>query len=139
MNNLQIMSDKAAIGLSVVCTVHCLAMPLALVLLPAITALSLNDEAFHLWMLIAMLPFSAYGLTMGCRKHGLYRTLSVGGIGLLLLAVVSFGGHEMFGEALEKTLTIIGAGTIALAHFWNYRLCQKQENCGCPKPHDLAD
>ncbi|NKC17056.1 MAG: MerC family mercury resistance protein [Gammaproteobacteria bacterium] len=127
MNNLQTITDKTAICLSLLCAVHCLAMPLAAVLLPSIVALPLADEVFHLWMLTAVLPISAYALTMGCRKHKRYRLLSIGGMGLLILSIAAFGGHERLGEIWEKTLTVIGAVTIALGHAWNYRLCQHQD------------
>ena len=131
MNNLQAITDKTAIGLSVLCTVHCLAMPLAAVLLPSFAAMALEDEIFHLWLLIAVFPVSAYALTMGCRKHERYRLLLIGGIGLLMLGTVSFAGHEQLGETLEKVLTVIGAVIIALGHYWNYRLCQNHDACGC--------
>ena len=115
------------------CAVHCLVLPLTVVFLPSVVALPLGDEIFHHWMLVAVLPISAYALTMGCRKHKNYHLLLIGSVGMFILAIAAFGGHERLGEVWEKTLTVIGATIIALGHLWNYRLCQQQESCECNK------
>jgi len=133
MKNLQAISDKTAISLSLLCTIHCLALPLAVVLLPAIAALPLEDEAFHFWMVFAVVPISIYALTMGCKKHKNYRILLVGIIGLIILIATVFLGHNLLGETWEKIFTVIGSVFIALGHFWNYRLCQHPDNCDCPE------
>lgn len=134
MKNLQVLSDKTAISLSLLCSIHCLAMPLLVVLLPSIAALPLGDEAFHLWMVYAVVPISAYALTMGCKKHQRYHVLLLGGVGLFILIATAFLGHATLGETWEKTLTVLGTSIIALGHFWNYRLCQQHTTCGCSAP-----
>ena len=134
MNNLQRLSDKSAIGLSLLCTIHCLAMPLAAVLLPSIAALPLADETFHYWMLITVLPISAYALTMGCKKHQRYRLLLIGGVGLCILVFATYAGHDLLGETGEKTLTVVGTMILALGHLWNYRLCHHKGPCDCTEP-----
>ncbi|MFK7815173.1 MAG: MerC domain-containing protein [Gammaproteobacteria bacterium] len=131
MVNTQSITDKTAISLSLLCTIHCLVLPLLAVLLPSIAALPLNDEIFHIWMIIAVLPISAFALTMGCKNHKRYRILVLGSIGLLTLCLTAFFGHDLLGESLEKTFTVIGAAIIATSHLWNYRLCQHQNMCAC--------
>jgi len=134
MNNLQTHSDKAAISLSLLCAIHCLLMPLAMVLLPTAVAVSLDDESLHLWILVAVVPVSAIALTLGCKKHERYGLMFIGGVGLFLLCAAALLGHEILSEGLEKLLTVVGASVIALGHFWNYRLCRDQDSCdsaGC--------
>ena len=131
MANSQQVSDKAAISLSFLCLVHCLVLPLAVVLMPAMAALPLQDEMFHLWMVFAVVPISVYALTLGCRNHERYQLLLIGGLGLVVLLSAALLGHDWLGEQLEKTFTVIGAVTIAFAHMWNYRLCQRENDCGC--------
>ena len=136
MKNIQTFTDKSAIGLSLLCTIHCLAFPLLIVLLPSLAALQLNDEAFHTWMIIVVVPVSAYALTMGCRQHKRYHLLilSLLGVTCLILAIVF---SEMFlNEVWEKRLTSIGAGIIAYGHYRNYRLCQHKGDCVCPEHRD---
>ena len=137
MINLQSITDKTAISLSLLCTIHCLVLPLFAVLLPSIAALPLPDEIFHVWMVIAVVPVSTYALTMGCKNHKRYQILLMGGIGLLILSVVAFLGHDLFGEVLEKAFTVIGAMVIAIAHIWNFRLCQRHNICACPEQIDM--
>ena len=136
MINLQSITDKTAISLSLLCTIHCLVFPLLAVFLPSIIALPLQDEIFHVWMVIVVIPVSAYALTMGCKNHKRYQILLIGSIGLLILSLVAFIGHDLFGEELEKAFTVIGAMVIAIAHIWNYRLCRHQNMCECPIKSD---
>lgn len=130
MKALQLFSDKFAIGLSMLCTMHCLLLPLIVALLPSLTALNLTDERFHFWMLAAALPISLYALTMGCQQHQHYRVLLLGGLGLMLLVLGVFVG-PVYGEVWEKGLTVLGASLVASGHLWNYQLCQ-QAQCACP-------
>lgn len=134
MKTAQMVTDKLAIGLSLLCTAHCLALPLLLVLLPSMTALQLDNEVFHFWMVVVVLPTSVYALTLGCKQHKRYQLLILGciGLGLLILALVL--GEERIGEVGEKTLTVLGTGCVAVGHWFNYRLCfsqKKKDYCAC--------
>lgn len=133
MNSIQTLTDKTAIGLSLLCAIHCLASPLLVVLLPSLSALQLDNEAFHFWMVVAVVPTSVYALTMGCKQHKHYRLLTYGFIGLACLISAVVLGEALLGEAGEKILTVIGATIIAYGHFQNYRLCQQhKKHCDCP-------
>ena len=96
-------------------------------------ALQLDNEAFHFWILVAVIPTSVYALTLGCKQHKRYRLLILGFIGLGLLVLALALGEERIGEAGEKILTLIGAGFVAFGHWFNYRLChaQKHKDCAC--------
>lgn len=128
--NHQTLTDRMAIGLSFLCTLHCLATPVLLAVVPSLTALALDNEAFHLWMLAAVLPISGFALTVGYSKHKHMPVLTVGGLGLLLMILAVLIGHDLLGEAGEKTLTVVGAAVVALAHYLNQRFC-RQQDCRC--------
>lgn len=130
MKNLQATIDKTAIGLSIICTVHCLVLPVALVMLPALGASIVGDESFHQWLLLAVLPTSMIALTMGCRRHGHSDVVLVGLAGLTILALTAFLGHDLLGETGEKTATVVGVTLIAFTHFRNHRLCRNTQ-CHC--------
>ena len=102
MKSHQKIADKLAIGLSLACVLHCLALPIMLVLLPSLAALNLDNEAFHLWMVVAVLPSSIYALTMGCKQHKRYQLLVWGIVGLALLVLALALGEERIGEWGEK-------------------------------------
>lgn len=130
MKSVQVIADKAAISLSFICTIHCLALPVLTVFLPVITALNLDDERFHLWMLVAVIPTSLVALTIGCKKHKNAGVLLLGFGGLSVLGASTFLGHAILGEIGEKVFTVFGACLIAAGHFLNYRLC-RHVNCEC--------
>ncbi len=122
-------TDKFAIGLSLMCAVHCLALPLILTLLPGIVAIQLANEAFHTWIIVAVLPTSIYTLTLGCKQHKRYQLLILGFAGLSLLAMAVMLGEGIIGGLGEKLLTVLGASLVAVGHLWNFRLCQQHTNC----------
>lgn len=130
----QEMTDKFAISLSLLCAAHCLLLPIAVVMIPSGIAMHLQNEAFHLWMVLAVIPSSIYALTIGCKAHRNFSLLFIGSLGLVLLVSALVIPHEILGEFGEKALTTLGASLIALSHFKNYRLCQKpQTRCHCPE------
>ena len=132
INILQPVADKGAIGLSLLCAAHCLALPLIITLLPSLAAYGLADEALHTWIILAVIPLSTFALTMGCKRHREFSVLYTGCTGLLLLCLAPLLGHELLGEAGEKGLTLAGAALIAASHIKNFRLCRKEAHCDCP-------
>ena len=116
--------DKSSVGLSTVCAVHCLLMPVAVVMLPSLAALPFADERFHVRLVFFVLPLSALAPTLGCRKHRSWPVESVGIVGLVLLVGAALGGHDLFGELIEKSATVIGAGLVALSHVMNFGKCR---------------
>lgn len=131
MNHFVSHTNNLAIGLSALCVVHCLASPLLIVLLPSLTALQLDNEAFHGWLLMAVIPSSLFSLLMGCKQHQFYRVLVIGFFGLLILISAVLVEGFQHGEVLEKVLTVIGACIMALGHYLNFRLCRHHNPCDC--------
>lgn len=130
MKNIQAAIDRTAIGLSIICTLHCLLLPIAMTILPALTATSFGDETFHRLLLVAVLPTSMIALTMGCRKHRNWGVVGTGLSGLIILTLVVFAGQDLLGQAGEKMATVLGAGIIAFGHLRNHILCRNAQ-CHC--------
>lgn len=118
--------DKVAIGISSLCIVHCLFLPIAIVLLPSIGLQLIADEVFHQVLVVAVLLTSISALFMGCRRHKAWRVLAWGLSGLLLLVGAIIFGHD-FGELFEKGLTLVGSAFVIFGHIQNYRLCKQLE------------
>ena len=116
--------DQFAIAASTVCLIHCLALPILLILIPSITALSTQyfGESFHILMVICVLPISLIALIKGCKQHRHYQVLYFGILGLIILCLAPVLGHGLHNEMLEKTLTTIGALQMVFIHLWNLRL-----------------
>lgn len=124
MKSTSMNMDKIAIGLSTLCTVHCLLLPIILTLLPALSLNVLADEMFHQWLLVAVIPTSLIALTMGCRQHKNLSVMIFGLLGLTILILTAFFGHDFLGESGEKIASVIGAVVIAFGHIRNSALCK---------------
>ena len=120
-------TDKAAIGLSLLCAVHCLVTPIAIVMFPALAVTFLEGESFHYSLLFLVLPTSLFSLSLGCRKHGQRDILLTGFFGLFLLSLILLVGDETLGELGEKLSTVSGAVVVASAHFRNFKACQEKK------------
>ncbi len=119
--------DKFAVSTSTVCGIHCLSLPLVLGVFPAIGTTLLGGEAFHVWLLWAVIPLSLLALSLGCQKHKDMSVLVIGLVGLTFLIIAASIGHDVLGEIGERTITLFGAITIAVGHFRNFKLCRQFE------------
>ena len=130
MKTVQTVTDRLAIGLSLACTMHCLATPALLVLLPSLTALQLDNEAFHFCLVFAVIPTSLFAITLCCKQHNRYQLFVLCSLGLAMLfsALIL---EERIGETGEKLLTVLGSSLIVIGHWLNYRLCRKQNYSDC--------
>ena len=58
--------DTAAVVMSAVCMLHCLALPVAMTILPVMNVALLSESTFHLIMMVFILPVSVVALAVGC-------------------------------------------------------------------------
>jgi hypothetical protein len=80
--------DRLAVGMAVVCGIHCLVTPILLVALPIIGTTLWVDKDFHLWMLFLVIPTTCLAIFSGCRRHKDRWVLAAAvlGLGILLSA-----------------------------------------------------
>ena len=116
--------DGMAVILSGTCMVHCLVLPLLVTVFPIAQGSLLDEQQFHLVMLLLILPTSLIALTIGCRKHKDRLTLVLGTIGLSVLTFTALFGHDVFGYQGERIVTTLGGLVLALAHIQNFRCCR---------------
>ena len=111
--------DRLAIALSGLCILHCLAMPLLLIVLPIMGQFS--EDHFHQQMLLLVVPVSSFALLLGYRRHRHAGTLIGGIAGMLLLFVAGTWVHSEIGIIADRLTTIAGSLLLATAHFYNSR------------------
>jgi hypothetical protein len=113
--------DQAAIALSAVCIVHCLAVPVLVAVLP-IAAVSFGGGGhFHSVMLWLVVPTSVLGFGLGFRVHGRLGVVLLGACGVATLVAAAVWGHSVWNEAAEVTVSVIGSLILAAAHWLNFR------------------
>lgn len=113
--------DGFAISASLLCLIHCLALPLMILTLPFMAVALGGSEWFHPVILMFAIPTSLYALLSGFREHGHLKSLIFGVIGILCL----FFGLWIEHLALAETvLAVIGSLFLAAGHLQNIRLRQ---------------
>ncbi|MDA0789218.1 MAG: MerC domain-containing protein [Proteobacteria bacterium] len=117
--------DAFAVLLSGTCMVHCLVLPMLVTLFPIVHGSLLEEQYFHLIMLVLILPTSLVALTIGCRRHKDRATIILGSIGLTALTFTAIWGHDIFGYTGERMVTTVGGLVLATAHIQNYLCCRR--------------
>lgn len=121
------LADKFAVSTSTICIIHCIALPFVISVFPALGISIMSDEAFHVLLLWVVIPLSAFGITLGCKRHKDITVLSGGILGVGILAFAALVGHDLLGENGERMLTLVGAFIIAIAHMRNFNLCRSTD------------
>ena len=111
--------DGAAVFLSGLCLVHCLALPLVVTGVPFLAQFA--DSHLHYQVLVAVVPLSVFALGIGFRRHRDARILAGGACGLLLLIVGATVAHTQLGLLADRLFTVAGSLTLATAHWKNSR------------------
>jgi len=110
--------EGIAVGATIACLVHCLALPLLIAAVPVLSSALPVPEHFHLIALALAIPATAGALFAGYRRYRLAAPLIAGTVGLTLLAM----GAVHWGETpLETPVTVVGSIAIAAAHLANWR------------------
>jgi MerC mercury resistance protein len=120
--------DRLGAAASLVCAVHCAAMPLLVGLLPFVGLSFLVKEQTE-WALIGLsLGIGSLSLPPSyARKHRQWRPLLLFAFGAILILAVRLSEEE--GSRLETPAMVIGALSIACAHLVNRRLCRSCAAC----------
>jgi hypothetical protein len=111
--------ERVAVGVSALCLIHCIGLPLLLAALPALSSLLPIPESFHIWVLAFAVPSSALALFAGRHHHRRAYPLMFGATGLILLAT---GALVLLEGRWEAPVTILGSLCLACAHVANWRL-----------------
>ena len=113
--------DICAVGISTLCVLHCVALPVFAALMP-VAAQAAESELVHKLLVAAAVPVSLRVIwkTRLAGGNRLFAGAVLLGLGLLLLAafIEAVSAHE-------QPMTIAGALLVGLAHLWRYlRQCK---------------
>ena len=109
------------ISLSGLCVLHCLLLPVVLALLPMWTL----GESFHAWLhpvfAIILVPTTFVAAVGGFQRHASWQVVWFLAVGLTVIVVAGFLGHDQPGAELETIVTIGGSGLLITGHVLNWR------------------
>ena len=124
MFNFTDILNKAAIGISLACSLHCLLVPILLIAAPSAALLAPFDESVHRGLILLLLPTSLVGLALGCSQHRQWGIFLLGLAGLLVSIASVTVAHDFLGETWEIVGTLSGAALICLSHIQSHRRCR---------------
>jgi uncharacterized membrane protein YkvI len=129
MNSIrtQRLMDKTAIALSTACAIHCLSLPILIIMLPILSTTFLGDESFHRLLLWFVFPTSVFAITQGCRRHKNWLVLLFASLGLTILLGTATLGEQVFNENSERIATVLGAMFLVFGHYRNYSCCRRNK------------
>jgi hypothetical protein len=133
------LADRVGATASLLCAVHCAALPFVLALLPALGLGFLADHGFEHGFIACASVFAVVTLIYGYRRHRVRRAFIFLLPGLALLWAGGFMFDASDTLVLHATLVALGGTCVALAHLTNLRLVHglEREAC-CDQRHDHA-
>lgn len=129
--------DVAGMAASVLCLVHCIAMPLAIFVFPVLGLAHAHDHGHdhvHEFLVLAITLPVLLALVPGYLRHRDRLTLAIGGAGLAVFLLAVFVAGPLFGHATEAMLAIASGFMLLYAHLRNRRHCQR-----CSAQQDADD
>lgn len=119
-------ADRFGACVSLVCAVHCMALPFVITTLPLLGIGFLAHHWFEIAMLVFSVTLACASLCWGSRIHGQRRILLLPALALMLF----ISGHLIPTGIEESALVTLGALCIAAGHLLNRRLCRSCHHCG---------
>ena len=86
--------DWLGVAASVLCAIHCAAMPFVIGFLPLLGLSFLADPAFHQWMVGICLALALLAFIPGWRRHHKLAPGLIGIVGLSLISLAAFAGPD---------------------------------------------
>lgn len=110
--------DQLGFWVSLVCGIHCVAMPFILGVLPFTGNGETIHEVAEIGILLVTIIVGTYAMTTGYRKHKNIVPITFMVVGFSII----FLGMHLHTEMIEMILMPVGALGLAIAHLRNHRL-----------------
>lgn len=121
---LRTASDFIGIGLSLLCLVHCLALPVLIAFAPAILHNLPGDDVTHRSLAVAIALVGFLAFRSGYRVHRRRRVLVAFAAGLVLVSIAALLGDEVLTGYGEAAVTVCGGILLVTAHLVNHSFCR---------------
>ncbi|MFW6157629.1 MAG: MerC domain-containing protein [Balneolaceae bacterium] len=116
--------DKLGIGISGMCALHCLAVPVVVALLPLWPAAEYLHDYTHPVFFLLILPTVIFAQ----RKSSGNRSVALFLYSGLLIVGLAWVLHEQLGPFGEAGVTLIGSLSLITGHLKNYRMHRRHSH-----------
>ena len=103
------LADVVGIVGSALCALHCLIVPITLLVGPIVPLGFAEDERIHQALVWIVLPAATLAFATGCLQHRDRRVFVLGMLGLALLLASITLGHDLLGENGERVIAVAAA------------------------------
>lgn len=110
--------DKLGIGISGICAVHCLLVPVLIAVLPLWDITTVIHDWLHPVFILLIIPTVYFASRRSHFDKKITRLLSAG---LILILIGWVFGHFWIGLLFETALTVAGSVFLIAGHWFNYR------------------
>ena len=121
--------DTLGAGVSGLCLVHCVSMPLIFAFAPTLAHLIPGDELVHRLLAFLVVGAGLPSFVIGYRKHNKWSALALGlgGMGIVLGALIF--GDRFNSHVTEISITMLGSLALTSAHLANRTFCRRCDQC----------
>lgn len=127
-------ADRLGAAASLLCAVHCAALPFLLALLPALGLGFLASHGFERGFIACASVLALTMAVLGYRRHRTARVFALLVPGLLMLWIGGFA-FDLGNATLWHSLLVVAGGTcVSFAHVVNLRLAREPQVCDCVTP-----
>jgi len=123
--SMQRILDNFGLTISAACAIHCILLPILLILAPYVELTFFTSHEFHESLMYFILPTSLVAFTLGCKRHN-DRNVKLGGICAIFVLLLAISLHD-FNEVLSVILTLFASCLLILTHLRNRTLCSHEE------------
>lgn len=117
--------DLWGIFISGVCVLHCITVPIIILLFPAIgLEIFPREDITHAVLLAFILGVAGLAFISGYRIHGQWQPVAWLVAGLVLVIFATFFVHQILGHIWEPIFAIAGSLCLIRAHYLNHH-CKK--------------
>lgn len=124
---------KAGVWASIICALHCTALPLFMILLPTAGVYLFINETFEYILLGISLLFNITNVCFGYRQHKSNKALAVLALGLFTFVIGKLMHHHNHHIGVQFDLfncfMIAGGLLMALSSWINDKLCSHCKKC----------
>ncbi|MBT3697936.1 MAG: MerC domain-containing protein [Gammaproteobacteria bacterium] len=122
---MQRILDNFGLTISAACAIHCILLPILLILSPYIELTFFTSHGFHESLMYFILPTSVIAFTLGCKRHN-DDMVKLGGICGIFVLLIAIALHE-FSEPLSIILTLFASSLLIFTHLRNRTLCSNHD------------